>query len=372
MIPWFYHLLSPDAESMPVIFRAAMAALFAFVLVLAFGARIIRWLITRKLGDNPEFHNQTLNELTKQKTNTPTMGGIALIGAILVSTLIMADVVGNFYVRMALFCLVYLAILGGVDDWLKLTQARRNPGSRDGLYAYEKLLFQVGLGVLLALFIYYHPAKSGSAEGFFTAQKLNWPFLRDLALPAWVFAILTVVVITGSSNAVNLTDGMDGLAAGCMTIVCVSFMLLSYVTGDTRWSVQLELHHVTQVGELAVVCGAMAGACLGFLWFNCNPALVFMGDTGSLSLGGVIGYVAIVIRQEHMLFLVGGIFVLEAVSVLMQVSYFRFTGGKRIFLCTPIHHHFHMKGWTETQTVVRFWLICALCSMIALATIRIM
>ena len=202
-------------------------------------------------------------------------------------------------------------------------------------------------------------------------HELNWPFFRDLTLPAWLFAIITLVTITGSSNAVNLTDGMDGLASGCMVIVSISFMALVYATGKQDVAEKLSFQWVPHTGELAVVCGAMAGACLGFLWYNCNPAQVFMGDTGSLALGGVIGYVAIVIRQEPMLLLIGGIFVVEATSVIMQVSYFRMTGGKRIFLCSPIHHHFHLKGWSEQQVVVRFWLISALCAAFGLATVKL-
>jgi len=301
------------------------------------------------------------------------MGGVMIIGSILASSLLMANIM-NFYVEMALFCLVYLAALGAVDDWLKLTTARRTPGSRDGLFAWEKLVFQLGLGVLLATFIYYHAVKLPSAGiGSATnAHLLNWPFLpSDINLPWWVFAFLTVIVITGTSNAVNLTDGMDGLAAGCMAIVSFAFLALAYVTGDFRWSGALNFNFVQHTGELAVVCGAITGACLGFLWYNCNPAQVFMGDTGSLALGGVIGYVAIVIRQEPMLLLIGGIFVLEASSVLMQVTYFRMTGGKRIFLCSPIHHHFHLKGWSEQQVVVRFWLISALCAAFGLATVKL-
>jgi phospho-N-acetylmuramoyl-pentapeptide-transferase len=372
-----HHWVQADGMFAGVIFRAAAAIMLSFLIVLMFGNRTIRWLLKQKVGDRPEFHNVTLNELTKHKGNTPTMGGILIIGAILASTFLVADI-RNFYVGMALFCLVYLGVLGGVDDWLKLTTARRNPGSRDGLYAYEKMLFQVGLGVILALFIYRHPNRmvdlpvgivSGMAE---KAHHLNWPFLpSDWQLSAWAFAVLTVIVITGTSNAVNLTDGMDGLAAGCMAIVAFAFLALAYVTGDYRWAAQLHFNWVQHTGELAVVCGAITGSCLGFLWYNCNPAQVFMGDTGSLALGGVIGYVAIVIRQEPMLLLIGGIFVMEAMSVMMQVSYFRFTGGKRIFLCSPIHHHFHLKGWSEQQVVVRFWLISALCAAFGLATVKL-
>ncbi len=368
-----HHWVANDWILGAIIFRSAMAILFSFLTVLLAGPKVIRWLMRQKVGDLPEFYNATLNEIMKNKKNTPTMGGILIIGTIVLNALMFADVM-NFYVRMALFCTVYLACLGGMDDWLKLTTARRTPGSRDGLLAWEKLVFQIGLGVLLAVFIYYHAVPPASPNGPLLpveAHKLNWPFFRDLTLPWWLFAGLAVVVITGSSNAVNLTDGMDGLAAGCMVVVSIAFMALVCATGIEDVAKQFHFHFVPRTGELAVVCGAISGACLGFLWYNCNPAQVFMGDTGSLALGGVIGYIAIVIRQEPMLLLIGGIFVLEATSVIMQVSYFRFTGGKRIFLCSPIHHHFHLKGWSEQQVVVRFWLISALCAAFGLATIKL-
>ncbi len=371
--------ITPDGMMAEVTFRAAAAIMCGFLIVLLSGNRVIRWLLKQKVGDRPEFHHAKLNEITKHKGNTPTMGGIIIIGAILITTFLMADI-RNFYVEMAVVCMLWLAALGAVDDWLKLTTARRTPGSRDGLYAWEKMVFQVGLGVLLAIFIYQFPQKvesiadpaGGSDSTAVTAHFLNWPFIsQHIILPQAIFWVLTVVVITGSSNAVNLTDGMDGLAAGCMAIVSFAFLALAYVTGDARWAPRLNFNFISQTGELAIICGAMTGACLGFLWYNCNPAQVFMGDTGSLALGGVIGYVAIVIRQEPMLLLVGGIFVLEAGSVMMQVSYFRMTGGKRIFLCSPIHHHFHLKGWSEQQVVVRFWLISALCAAAGLATVKL-
>ncbi len=347
-----------------VIFRAALSILFSFLLVLISGKRVINWLIKQKLGDVPEFNHAGLNAKTKDKANTPTMGGIMILGTIVVSTVLFSRL-DNFYIDMGLLCLLWLGAVGGVDDWLKLTQKRRNPGSRDGLFAWEKLLFQVGLGVLLAIFIYYHGK-------YAAAHYLNWPLLPShWVLPTYLFALIAVVVITGTSNAVNLTDGMDGLASGCMAIVSFAFMILAYVTGDARWSANLNFNHIRLSGELAVMCGSITGSCLGFLWYNCNPAQVFMGDTGSLALGGTIGYVAIVIRQEPMLLLVGGIFVVEAVSVMLQVGYFKATHGRRLFLCSPIHHHFHIKGWSEQQIVVRFWLLSALFAALALATVKL-
>ena len=397
---WWPTLFPEKGMFTSPLLRGVLAALIAFLIVLLAGNRVIRWLMKQKVGDNPEFNHKTLNELTKHKGNTPTMGGVLIISAIVGSCLLISDL-SNFYGFMALFCLVYLAGLGAVDDWLKLTTARRTPGSRDGLLAWEKLVFQVGLGMLLAVFIYFHANRvdevangrrqqtagnvithnnaggvaivpdTAAAPKAIQAHRLNWPFMRNIVLPVWLFAVLTIIVITGTSNAVNLTDGMDGLAGGCMVVVALAFMALSYVTGDARWAQNVGLNFVAGTGELAVVCGAITGACLGFLWYNCIPAQVFMGDTGSLALGGIIGYVALVIRQEPLLLIVGGIFVMEAMSVILQVSYFRMTGGKRIFLCSPIHHHFHLKGWSEQQVVVRFWLISALCAAVGLATVKL-
>jgi len=190
-------------------------------------------------------------------------------------------------------------------------------------------------------------------------------------LGPWAFGILAVLVISGSSNAVNLTDGMDGLASGIMVVVSFAFMVLCFIVGSEVWAGPLLMPYIPESGELAVVAGAMCGACLGFLWFNCHPAQVFMGDTGSLPLGGLIGYIAVVTRQEVLLAIVGGVLVMEVLSVVLQVSYFKLTGGSRLFRCTPIHHHFHLGGWGEQQVVVRFWLITALLAAVALATVKL-
>ena len=242
-----------------------------------------------KVGDMPEFYNATLNELTKNKKNTPTMGGIMIIGAIVINTLLFADVM-NFYVRMAMFCMVYLAVLGGVDDWLKLTQGRRTPGSREGLFAWEKMLFQVGLGILLAIFIYYHGATpplegGGNVQLPVSAHELNWPFFRDLAMPQWLFCVLTVITITGSSNAVNLTDGMDGLASGCMVIVAVAFMALTYATGVKEVADATALSSHTQHGGPGGGVRGDRGGVSGFLVVQLQSGAGVHGDTGSLALG---------------------------------------------------------------------------------------
>jgi phospho-N-acetylmuramoyl-pentapeptide-transferase len=282
---------------------------------------------------------------------------------------------------MGIFCLLWLVALGAVDDWLKLTAGRR-AGSRVGLRTYEKLLFQIGLGVLLGFFIYRHGQANVAVLGALSVDAgretieayrvLTVPFYKHgVFLSAPLFMFVTVLLTTWSSNAVNLTDGMDGLAAGCVMASALVLMLVCEVVGDGEAARRLLIPHIRGTGELSVICGTILGASAGFLWYNCYPAQVFMGDTGSLPLGGALGYVAIVTRQELLLLIVGGVFVIEALSVIIQVGYFKLSGGKRIFRCAPIHHHFHLGGWTETQTVVRFWLVAAMCAGAGLATLKL-
>lgn len=353
-----------------VTFQVTSAMVLGFVLVLALGPRLIRWLRKQKIGDRPEFDQEEVNKLMSMKAGTPTMGGLLIIASIFTTALLLADI-SNFYVRMGMLCLVWLGGVGATDDWLKLTAARRG-GSRQGLNSGEKLLFQLGLGVLLAYFTFYYGG--GSDQQHF----LYLPFFKSIQISLNLvgFIVIATLVMTGSSNAVNLTDGLDGLAAGCMAIVSFCFAILAMIVGNKAWAGELLIPYVQASDQMAVLAAAMAGACLGFLWFNCNPATVFMGDTGSLAMGGLIGYVAIVIRQELVLFIVGGIFVVEAISVMLQVTYFKYTRirfgeGRRIFLMSPLHHHFQRKGWTETQVVVRFWLIGAMLAAMALATVKL-
>src|SRR5215212_166298 len=353
-----------------VTFQSTVAILLAFLLVVVLGPPVIEWLRRQKIGDRPEFDQADVNALMEGKKGTPTMGGVLIIFSIAITTLLVADL-GNFYVRMALVCLIWLGGVGAVDDWLKLTAARRG-GSRQGLSGVEKLLFQIGLGLILSFFTYRYGRNLPAAVHFY------FPFFKDYALPLGLasFMLIGTTVLVGSSNAVNLTDGLDGLASGCMAIVSFAFFVLSLIVGIQELAKYLLLPHIEASGQMAVIAGAMTGACLGFLWFNCNPARVFMGDTGSLALGGLIGYISIVIRQELMLFLIGGIFVAEALSVMLQVSYFKYTKkrygeGRRIFLMSPRHHHFQRKGWTETQVVVRFWCIGAMLAVMALVTVKL-
>ena len=351
-------------------FQVVAAILASFLICVVVGPRLIDWLRRQKIGDRPEFDQADLNKIMEGKKGTPTMGGVLIISAITFSTLLLGNL-HNFYVQMALVCLVWLGAVGATDDWLKLTAARRS-GSRQGLTTLEKLLFQIGLGVILAYFTFHYGANTPATHTLF------FPFLKGISLKMGLgtFILMATLVMTGSSNAVNLTDGLDGLAAGCMAICSFTFCVLSLIIGTMGWSSALLLPYIPAADQMAVIAGAMMGACLGFLWFNCNPARVFMGDTGSLAMGGLIGYIAIVIRQELVLFLVGGIFVIEALSVILQVSYFKYTRkrfgeGRRIFLMSPLHHHFQRKGWTETQVVVRFWLIGAMLAAMALATVKL-
>jgi phospho-N-acetylmuramoyl-pentapeptide-transferase len=351
-------------------FQSVVAVVISFMIVMLFGPRTIAWLRKQKLGDVASFDQAEIDAMMASKKGTPTMGGLLIILAIAGTTLLLADVT-NFYVRMALICLVWLGAVGATDDWLKLTVGRRE-GSRQGLSSLEKLLFQIGLAVLLSYFTYWY------GHQLQDATQLYLPFHKSpiAHLNLATFVIIGSIVMTGTSNAVNLTDGLDGLAAGCVAIASFAFLVLALIVGDPALSAYLKMPKVGPAGQMAVLAGSMAGACLGFLWFNCNPARVFMGDTGSLALGGLLGYISIVVRHELVLLLVGGIFVAEAVSVMIQVGYFKYTRkkygeGRRVFLMAPLHHHFQRKGWTETQVVVRFWLVGAMLAMLSLATVKL-
>jgi phospho-N-acetylmuramoyl-pentapeptide-transferase len=354
--------------------RTMMAVLTAFLLTMIIAPPVIRLLRRLKVGSAVDFHMKAINEKNASKKDTPTMGGLIIVSALIGSTLLWGHL-GNFYVFLAMMTVVWLAVVGFADDYLKMIVK-----SRDGLKMWEKLAFQVGLAVLLGAFLW-----ANGRGGIDMPVSIPFPEVGDampLTLPFWKhplalglvsFMVVSVIVIGGTSNAVNLTDGMDGLAGGCVAMVTLVFMVVAYITGRVDFSRFLLFPYVQDVGELSVFCGAILGSVLGFLWFNCNPARVFMGDTGSLPLGGAIGFVAMATRQEVMLFIVGGVFVMEAVSVMIQVPYFKLSGGKRIFAGgTPIHHHFNIHmHWSETQTVMRFWLIGAMCAAMALATLKV-
>lgn len=349
-------------------FQCLMAVVVSFVTVLVLAPPVIRFLARKKIGDRPDFDQADINKLMNSKEGTPTMGGVLIIAAIVGSVLLLGDL-SNFYVQMAMLCVVFLGGVGAVDDWLKLT---RKAGNRQGLTSLEKLLFQIGLAVVLCYFTW------GYGQNLPESNRLYVPFFKEVAIPLGLgaFVLIGVFVLVGASNAVNLTDGLDGLAAGCMSIVSFAFLVLALLVGLQSVADFLYMPYIKAADQMAVVCGAMLGSCMGFLWYNCNPARVFMGDTGSLALGGLIGYVAIVTRQELMLALIGGVFVAEAMSVMLQVGYFKYTRrrfgeGRRIFRMAPLHHHFQKLGWTETQVVVRFWLVGSMLAALALATIKL-
>jgi phospho-N-acetylmuramoyl-pentapeptide-transferase len=368
-----------------VIFRSVSATLTSLLIALLIGPRIIRWLMKKKIGDKPEFNNATLNELTKEKANTPTMGGLIILFSIITSTLLWAKLydtekhVPNPYIAKAIFVIVWFGILGGADDWLKLTSNIRHR-SRDGLKVWEKLIFQIGGAVLIASFLYIDFASLDASGHPRVPDGIRFwlPFYSSsLPLANWMFILISVFYLTATSNAVNLTDGMDGLAAGCVGMVSLVLVLLCYVASETMggaaaisWSSYLLLPAIP-AGELSIFFSAILGAVLGFLWFNCHHAQTFMGDVGSLPLGAAMGYGALVTRNEILLLVIGGVFVIELSSVILQVAYFKYTGGKRLFRCAPIHHHFHLIGWSEPQVVVRFWLIAAAFAALALATLKI-
>ncbi len=359
-------------------FRALIAAVLAFVLVVAFGRTVINRLTRMKIGDVGHSDAEALRAHAASKANVPTMGGVLIGGSVLACTLLLADITVPL-VFGAIIVLLWLGTLGGFDDWLKLRAARLGTG-RQGLRAWEKLVFQLALGLLVGVFLYN---VGDTPESRDLAHVLNLPGQRTyvpsgpgveeglIYLSRPVFVFVAVLLLTGMSNAVNITDGMDGLAGGIATAVAFGLMLLALVAGSEGMTQHLLVPHVDRADELAIVAGGMAGACLGFLWWNCAPAMVFMGDTGSLALGGLIAYIAVAVRQEIVMLVMCGVFIAEIVSVVVQVGYFKSTGGKRIFRCAPFHHHLHLGGWPESRVVGRLWIISILLTVLALTSLKV-
>ncbi|MDD5680567.1 MAG: phospho-N-acetylmuramoyl-pentapeptide-transferase [Candidatus Omnitrophica bacterium] len=341
-----------------VTFRTAFAAISAFLLCVIFGPPLIRLLTVHKVGEKTFRRDApTLQQFHGKKAGTPTMGGILIVASILISTLLWARL-DNSYVWMALASTLWLGIIGFVDDYIKLVR-----DDVRGLRTANKFMGQIVAGFIVAIFVYL------SASG---TTLLYFPFFKNLIIDLGIFYIpFVVIVIVGSSNAVNLTDGLDGLAVGCITMIAATYSALSYVTGHLGVSAYLGVPFIPQAAEISVFCAAIVGASLGFLWFNSHPASVFMGDTGSLALGGAIGAVAVLIKKEILLALVGGVFVVEALSVIMQVASFKLR-KKRIFLMAPIHHHFQLKGWHESKITIRFWIVSAVLALLTLVTLKLM
>lgn len=359
-----YHLLYPLSDKISALnifhyitFRSAMAAITAFLISLALGPLITGKLKQLKVGEHiNKGDSLKLDELHRSKQDTPTMGGILILTAIVASVLLWADIFNKF-ILLGLFVLIWLGITGFTDDYLK--QAR--PKSK-GLTAANKFTSQILLGLILGIILFCDPQNS---------TRLDIPFLKNVSLDLGIFyIILAVLVISGTSNAVNLTDGLDGLAIGCIIMAALAFSVLSYVSGNIKFSNYLLIPYIRGSGELTVFCSSILGASLGFLWFNCYPATVFMGDVGALALGGALGAVALFIKKELLLVIVGGIFVMEAVSVILQVFSFKMF-KKRIFKIAPIHHHFQFLGWPESKVIVRFWIIASLLALFTLVTLKI-
>jgi len=338
--------------------RSAGAAVTAMLLSILFGPLLIRWLYRLKVGQEIRKDEcPPLHLIHKNKQGTPTIGGILIITAVTFSTLLWAKY-DNPYIWVVLFVFVALGILGFVDDYLKVKHKRSL-----GLRARGKLIVQTAVAIIAALIL----IQVDAAFPFYV------PFLKNpviVNLGYWV-VLLSILVIVGTSNAVNLTDGLDGLAIGTVTICALAYTTLAYVSGHAKISEYLYVFHSPNAAELTIFCSALVGAGLGFLWFNAHPAMVFMGDTGSLALGGAIGCVALLIRKEVLLLFIGGIFVLEAVSVILQVGSFRLRKGKRLFRMAPIHHHFEMRGWPETRVTIRFWILALICALAGMATLKL-
>jgi phospho-N-acetylmuramoyl-pentapeptide-transferase len=361
----FYYFLYPLRDLFSgfnvfkyITFRSAMAAMTTFFLCIFFGGKIIKKLASLHICENVRKKEEVreLYDLHHHKQGTPTMGGLMMVCSVVLSTFLWADL-KNKYILLTLVAFLWLAFVGFADDYIKLTFKRSK-----GLSARAKFLGQIILGLGIGILVYLDPGSS---------TRLDIPFLKTVTLDLGVFYIFFVLlVIVGTSNAVNLTDGLDGLATGSMLFVAFSYGILSYVTGHLKFSQYLLIPYIEGVGELSVFCAALIGACLGFLWFNCYPAAVFMGDVGSLALGGAIGLVAVFIKKELLLVIVGGIFVAEAVSVILQVASFKLR-KKRIFKCAPLHHHFQMMGWPESKIIVRFWIIAAILALFTLTTLKL-
>ncbi len=355
--------------------RTVYASLTAMFLALVFGPWLIRRLGELQIGqyireEGPEEH--------KKKAGTPTMGGVLIVFSTAVPVLLWADLT-NPFILLSLFALFGFAVIGFIDDYAKVSKQRNL-----GLTAKKKIYFQVFLSLIVGVALLVLATNSAYSTQFV------FPFLKrfhpDLVVHSLLdhshfsghlwplafvpFLVAVAIVIVGSSNAVNLTDGLDGLAIGCTVIAAGALTVLTYVSSNFRWATYLEIQYIPRVGELTVFCGALVGASLGFLWYNAHPAEIFMGDVGSLSLGGTIGTIAVIIKQEILLFFVGGIFVIEALSVILQVASFKMR-GKRIFRMAPIHHHFELLGWSESKVIVRFWIAALVFALFALTTLKL-
>ena len=363
---YYLHMLEGSFSPMRVFqyITVRTVAGTAFLISIWMGPFVIRQLQRLKIGQFIRSHEApTLHEIHAKKQGTPTMGGVLIIGAILISTLLWARL-DNVYVWLVVGTLLAMGAIGFWDDFTKVRRERSK-----GLSARVKLILQLAWATCAGTIMLLHPETSEAT------RQLMVPFVKAPIMengPPIVMLLIICFIIVGASNAVNLTDGLDGLAIGCTSSVAMAYLVMSYAAGHMAFAEYLYIPYVRGAGELTVFCGCMAGAALGFLWYNCHPASVFMGDTGSLALGGAIAMVAILIQQELALIIVGGVFVLEALSVILQVASFKLT-GKRIFAMAPLHHHFEVKKdrWSETQVTIRFWVLSIIFALVGLLTLKI-
>jgi phospho-N-acetylmuramoyl-pentapeptide-transferase len=401
-----------------ITFRVLLAVLFSLIISMIFGKRLIRYLVKRQIGE-------TVRDLglagEQQKKGTPTMGGFIIILAILVPTLLLADL-HKAYIRLMLFATVWLGLVGFIDDYLKLRAKRiakkegvtYKKGDKDGLAGWFKILGQVVLGLVIGYTLYFNsntrvwreyvganlPSDTtglkvvtlGKEKKVFVEAKepiTTIPFVKNhefnysKLLPTamrgatWILYIIVVIfIITAVSNGANLTDGLDGLATGTSAVIGACLGIFAYASGNIRFAEYLNIMYIPNLGELSIFIGALIGACVGFLWYNAYPAQVFMGDTGSLTLGGIIAALAIIVRKEWLIPIFCGVFLVESVSVVIQVSYFKYTKkkygeGRRVFLMSPLHHHYQKLGYNESKIVTRFWIVTILCVAFAIATLKI-
>jgi phospho-N-acetylmuramoyl-pentapeptide-transferase len=383
MLLWLANLFASEVRGLSAInyitLRSVLACATAMAIALTIGPRMIRWLLTMKIGqavrnDGPQSH------LAKQ--GTPTMGGALVLTSIAISTLLWADLTNRF-VWVVLFVMIGFGAIGWVDDYRKVVH--KNP---KGMSAKEKLFWQAFIGLVASTYLAFAVSapstskifdlifswiQSGFTNDLPSKADLIVPFFKNIAYPLGVFGFITLTwfVIVGTSNAVNLTDGLDGLAIMPVVMVGSALAVFAYVVGRVDYSRYLLFPYIPGAAELMVFCGAMAGAGLGFLWFNAHPARVFMGDVGALSLGASLGTIAVIVRQEIVLVVMGGVFVAETISVMLQVGYFKYTKGKRILRMAPLHHHFELSGWHENHVVIRFWIITMFLVLAGLSTLKL-
>jgi len=355
-----YNLLTPLAPDLSIFnvfryitFRSVAALLTALIISILFGPVMIRWLTRIKFGqyilEDVKAH--------KQKAGTPTMGGLLIGGSMLAAVLLWGDL-KNINVWMCMFVFIGFGVVGFLDDYAKVVKKQNK-----GLSAKAKLIGQVAVALTASIILVSDPNYS---------TTLSVPFFKNINPDlGWGYIFFAALVMIGASNAVNLTDGLDGLAIGPMVVASAMFALFIYVAGHAQIAKYLQVQSVPDVGEVTVFCGAMVGAGLGFLWFNAYPAQIFMGDVGSLSLGGVLGFLAVLCKQELLLMIVGGLYVAETLSVILQVGYFKMSGGKRIFRMAPLHHHFELMGVPESKIIIRFWILSILLAFLALSTLKL-